>query len=145
VILHQDNAPAHTSQTTQLELDLLTASDSLKDGLPSRSSSAKLSLPSANLLCHLNINERLTLLCFSDCFRVKNEVRDVINGDRRLTVREVADKCGISMTTVHQILGNDLNMNRACARWVPRILKRINIFFPIIFAFFGGGESQFFH
>jgi hypothetical protein len=23
VILHQDNAPAHTSQTTQLELDLL--------------------------------------------------------------------------------------------------------------------------
>jgi AraC-like DNA-binding protein len=113
VILHQDNAPAHTSQTTQLELDLLTASDSLKDGLPSRSSSAKLSLPSANLLCHLNINERLTLLCFSDCFRVKNEVRDVINGDRRLTVREVADKCGISKTTAHQILGNDLNMNPA--------------------------------
>jgi hypothetical protein len=32
-------------------------------------SSAKLSLPSANLLCHLNINERLTLLCFSDCFK----------------------------------------------------------------------------
>ncbi|NYT47131.1 MAG: helix-turn-helix domain-containing protein [Candidatus Methanofishera endochildressiae] len=42
----------------------------------------------------------------------KNEVRDVINGDRRLTVREVADKCGISKTTAHQILANDLNMNR---------------------------------
>ena len=27
---------------------------------------------------------------------VKNEVRDVIDGDRRLTVREVADKCAIS-------------------------------------------------
>ena len=53
---------------------------------------------------------------------VKNEVRDVINGDRRLTVREVADKCGIPKTTAHQILGNDLNMNRVCARWVPRIL-----------------------
>jgi hypothetical protein len=25
-------------------------------------------------------------------------------------------------TTAHQILGNDLNMNRVCARWVPRIL-----------------------
>jgi histone-lysine N-methyltransferase SETMAR len=53
---------------------------------------------------------------------LKNEVLDVINGDRRLTVREVADKCGISKTTAHQILGNDLNMNRVCARCVPRIL-----------------------
>ena len=32
---------------------------------------------------------------------VKNEVRDVIDGNRRLTVREVADKCVISKTTVH--------------------------------------------
>jgi hypothetical protein len=57
-------SPLTTSQTS-----LFTASDSLKDGLPSRSSSAKLSLPSANPLCHLNINERLTLLCFSDRFK----------------------------------------------------------------------------
>ena len=34
---------------------------------------------------------------------VKNEVHDVIDGDRRLTVREVADKCVISKTTVHEI------------------------------------------
>ena len=59
---------------------------------------------------------------FRESDAVKNEVRDVINGDRRLTVREVADKCEISKTTAHQILGNDLNMNRVCARWVPRIL-----------------------
>jgi DNA-binding Xre family transcriptional regulator len=59
---------------------------------------------------------------FRESDAVKNEVRDVINGDRRLTVSEVADKCGISKTTVHQILENDLNMNRVCARWVPRIL-----------------------
>ena len=57
-------SPLITSRTS-----FFTASDSLNDGLPSRSSSAKLSLPSANLLCHLNINERLTLLCFSDCFK----------------------------------------------------------------------------
>ena len=42
---------------------------------------------------------------------VKNEDQDVINGDRWLTVREVVDKCGISKTTAHQILGNYLNMN----------------------------------
>jgi hypothetical protein len=59
---------------------------------------------------------------FRESDAVKNEVRDVINGDRRLAVREVADKCGISKTTAHQILGNYLNMNRVCARWVPRIL-----------------------
>jgi phage tail sheath gpL-like len=32
---------------------------------------------------------------------VKNEICDVIDGDRRLTVREVADKCTISKTTWH--------------------------------------------
>jgi hypothetical protein len=29
---------------------------------------------------------------------VKNELHDVIDGDRHLTVREVADKCAISLT-----------------------------------------------
>jgi predicted Rdx family selenoprotein len=31
---------------------------------------------------------------------VKNEVRDVIDGDRRLTVREVANKCIIRATNI---------------------------------------------
>jgi transposase len=34
---------------------------------------------------------------------VKNEVCDVIDSDRRLTVREVADRCVISKTMVHEI------------------------------------------
>jgi hypothetical protein len=54
---------------------------------------------------------------------VKNEVRDIINGDRRLTVHEVADKCIISKTTVHAILVQELHMNRICVRWVPRMLS----------------------
>jgi hypothetical protein len=54
---------------------------------------------------------------------VKNEVSDVIDGDRRLTVREVADKCVISKTTVHEIFPKDF----------------------VTFAFFGRGESTFFH
>jgi hypothetical protein len=58
---------------------------------------------------------------------VKNEVRDVIDGDRRLTVREVADKCVISKTTVHLILVQELHMNRICARWVPRMLSEENM------------------
>jgi hypothetical protein len=43
-----------------------TTSEVLKDGLPSRLSSIKLPLPSENLLCHLNTNERLTLECVTD-------------------------------------------------------------------------------
>ena len=58
---------------------------------------------------------------------VKNEVRNVINGDRRLTVREVADKCVISKTTVHEILIQELHMNRICTRWVPRMLSEENM------------------
>jgi histone-lysine N-methyltransferase SETMAR len=58
---------------------------------------------------------------------VKNEVRDVIDGDRRLTVREVVDKCVISKTTVHEILVQELHMNRICARWVPRMLSEENM------------------
>jgi hypothetical protein len=46
---------------------------------------------------------------------VKNEVRDVIDGDRSLTVREAADKCVISKTAVHDILVQELHMNRICA------------------------------
>jgi hypothetical protein len=42
---------------------------------------------------------------------VKNEVCDVIDCDRRLTVREVADKYLISKTTVHEILVQELHMN----------------------------------
>ena len=58
---------------------------------------------------------------------VKNEERDVIDGDRRLTVREVADKCVKSKTTVHAILVQELHMNRICARWVPRMLSEENM------------------
>jgi hypothetical protein len=58
---------------------------------------------------------------------VKNEVRNVIDGNRRLTVREVADKCVISKTTVHETLVQELHMNRICVRWVPRMLSEENM------------------
>ena len=58
---------------------------------------------------------------------VKNEVRDVIDGDRRLTVREVVNKCIISKTTVHEILVQEQHMNRICARWVPIMSSEENM------------------
>lgn len=64
---------------------------------------------------------------FRNCGGVKNEVLDVIDGDRRLTVREVAQNCEVSKTTVYDILSEDLNMSRVCARWVPRLLTSENL------------------
>ncbi|CAG2240625.1 unnamed protein product [Mytilus edulis] len=71
---------------------------------------------------NLEDDEREGRPSFRKSETIKDEVLNVINSDRRLTVREVADKCDISKTTAHHILANDLNMNRVCARWVPRLL-----------------------
>jgi hypothetical protein len=38
-----------------------------------------------------------------------------------------ANKCIISKTTVHEILVQELHMNRICARWVPRMLSEENM------------------
>ena len=48
---------------------------------------------------------------FRDCSTAKNELRDVLDSERRLTVIEIAEKCGISKISVHEILSHDLNMN----------------------------------
>ena len=54
--------------------------------------------------------------------QIVNHVRDVIDTDRRLTVREISEDIGISKTFVHRILRETLGMSRVCARWVPRLL-----------------------
>ena len=42
--------------------------------------------------------------------------------DRRLKVRELADMVGISKSTIHRILTENLDMRKLCQRWVPRFL-----------------------
>lgn len=64
---------------------------------------------------------------FLNCRDVQNKVRDVIVGDQRLTVRELAEKCWISKTTLHDILSKYSNMNRVCARRVLRLLTTENL------------------
>ena len=49
-------------------------------------------------------------------------VRAVIRGNRRLTVREVADDVGISIESCHQIFTDKLQMRRDSAKFVPRFL-----------------------
>ena len=61
--------------------------------------------------CSLMDDKREGRPSFKTSDVVKNEVREVIDGDRRLTVREVADKCVISKTTVHDILFQHVLIN----------------------------------
>jgi len=50
------------------------------------------------------------------------KVRTVVRSNRRLTVREIADDCGISVGSCDAILTDDLHMKRVCAKFVPRLL-----------------------
>jgi len=49
-------------------------------------------------------------------------VRAVIHGNRRLTVREVADEVGISIGSCHQILTENLQIRRVSAKFVLCLL-----------------------
>jgi len=50
------------------------------------------------------------------------KVRTIIQNNRRLTVREIADDCGISVGSCDEILTDDLHMKRVWAKFVPRLL-----------------------
>jgi len=51
------------------------------------------------------------------------KVRTIFRNNRRLTVREIADDCGISVVLCDAILTDDLHMKRVCVKFVPRLLS----------------------
>jgi histone-lysine N-methyltransferase SETMAR len=50
------------------------------------------------------------------------QVHDMVLDDRRMKMREIAETIGISKEYVGYILHEELDMNKLCARWVPRLL-----------------------
>ena len=50
------------------------------------------------------------------------KVRTIVRNNRRLTVREIADDCGISMGSCDAILNDNLHVKRVWAKFVPRLL-----------------------
>ena len=54
---------------------------------------------------------------------VVESVENLIMGDRRLTVRELAEEVEISKDSAHAILRDDLNMHRVAAKFVPKLLS----------------------
>ena len=50
------------------------------------------------------------------------KIKEIIEGDARFTVRDIAQKVGMSLSTVHLILKKHLKVRKISARWVPHLL-----------------------
>ena len=53
---------------------------------------------------------------------VINQVRTLVMQDRRITLRELADKIRVSIGSVHTILTADLGLRRVSSKFVPKLL-----------------------
>ena len=53
---------------------------------------------------------------------IVSKIKEIIEGDARFTVRDIARKVGISLSTVHLILKKHLKVRKIAARWVPHLL-----------------------
>ena len=53
---------------------------------------------------------------------IVSKIKEIIEGDARLTVRDIARKVGISLSMVHLILKKRLKVRKISARWAPHLL-----------------------
>jgi histone-lysine N-methyltransferase SETMAR len=56
-------------------------------------------------------------------------VQQLLEGDRRLTVADIAGEVGISYGSTFAIITDELGFRKVCARWVPHLLtseKKLN-------------------
>jgi hypothetical protein len=49
-------------------------------------------------------------------------IEELLDNDRRITIREIHERSDCSIGTVHRIIHDELNMRRLCARWIPKML-----------------------
>jgi hypothetical protein len=50
------------------------------------------------------------------------EIRELLQSDRRLTVRDIAAKVGLNTFSFHSIVSKQLSMPKVCACWILHIL-----------------------
>ena len=53
---------------------------------------------------------------------IVSKIKEIIEGDARFTVRDIARKVGISLSTVHLNLKKHLKVRKISATWVPHLL-----------------------
>ena len=59
---------------------------------------------------------------FASRKEIVSKIKEIIEGNARFTVRDIARKVGISLSTVHLILKKHLEVRKIFARWVPHLL-----------------------
>ena len=50
------------------------------------------------------------------------DIRNQIEEDPHISVRELCDTSGLSVGLVHTIITDELRMKKICARWIPHLL-----------------------
>ena len=59
---------------------------------------------------------------FASRKEIVSKIKEIIEGDARITVHDIAGKVGISLSMVHLILKKHLKVRKIFARWVPHLL-----------------------
>ena len=59
---------------------------------------------------------------FASRKEILSKIKEIIEGDARFTVHDIARKVGISLSTAHLILKKHLKVRKILARWVPHLL-----------------------
>ena len=59
---------------------------------------------------------------FESCKEIVSKIKEIIEGDARFTVYDIARKIGISLSMVHLILKNHLIIRKIFARWVSHLM-----------------------
>ena len=59
---------------------------------------------------------------FASRKEIVSKVKEIIEGDARFTIRDIARKVVISLSTIHLILKKHLKVRKIFARWVPHLL-----------------------
>ena len=59
---------------------------------------------------------------FASRKEIVSKIKEIIEGDVRFTIRDIARKVGISLSMVHLILNKHLKVRKIFARWVPHLL-----------------------
>ena len=61
-------------------------------------------------------------LKFASRKEIVSKIEEIIEGDARFTVRDIARNVGISLSVVHLILKKHLKVRMIFARWVPHLV-----------------------
>ncbi len=51
-----------------------------------------------------------------------DKVQRIVSADRRVSLKEVAEEAGVSITTAHRLLKGPLKLKQKISKWVPRVL-----------------------